>query len=205
MSREIIPAFPNRIEQTKQTGMAILISILRGINVSGKNMIRMVALKKMYENNGFTDVQTYVQSGNVTFRAENSSPEELQQVIENSIKQEFGFDVPVIVLTVEKLQRIIAGNPFSQDPEKDPAFMHVTFLSAPPAWFDPGPILAKKTEGEEIVFSREAVYLYCPGGYGNTKLSNQFLENKLGVKATTRNWKTTNQLVRISLQPANDV
>lgn len=174
--------------------MATYISFLRGINVSGKNMIGMADLKKLFGNLGFTDIQTYVQSGNVIFRAENTDPGKAEKMITEAIRCEFSFEVPVIVLTPAKLERIINGNPFRDDPGKDPSFMHVTFLASAPAAFDPTQILAKKAEGEEIAFSDEAVYLFCPNGYGNTKLSSQFLENKLGVTATTRNWRTTMQL-----------
>jgi uncharacterized protein (DUF1697 family) len=179
--------------------MTTYISILRGINVSGHNIIKMAALKEMYEKLGFSDSTTYVQSGNVVFKSENTDTKKLEQIISHEIENTFGFQVPVIVLTAESLETIIRQNPFVDDNKKEPAFMHVTFLSEPPQAFDRENILSKKAPKEEIFFTENAVYLYCPEGYGQTKLSNTFLEKKLKVGATTRNWKTTTKLLEIAL------
>ncbi|MBS1745691.1 MAG: DUF1697 domain-containing protein [Bacteroidetes bacterium] len=178
--------------------MATYISILRGINVSGKNLIKMDALKKMYEGLHFKNVKTYIQSGNVIFSTQTGEVKKIADKIVKQIKNEFGFDVPVIVLTVDKLREIIQQNPFINDKQKDIACLHVTFLKVAPNEFDKKSIEEKKSEGEEIEFGSDAVYLYCPGGYGQTKLNNNFLENKLKVDATTRNWKTANVLLEMA-------
>ena len=178
--------------------MTIYISILRGINVSGQKLIKMDALRKMYESLGFHNVTTYLQSGNVIFTSNDIELCQLEQRISLQIEKDFGFDVPVIVFTFDKLKYIIENNPFTKEPDKDPASLHVTFLSSKPDNFDPKAIENKKQDGEEISFSDNAVYLYCPNGYGRTKLTNNFLEAKLKVVATTRNLKTTNELLKIS-------
>ena len=177
--------------------MTTYISILRGINVSGKNLIKMDALKKMYENLGFQNIKTYVQSGNVVFKA-TGSEKEIAQTIIDGIKSEFGYDVPVIVLNLDDFKDIIENSPFAKDPSKDPAFLHVTFLADKPGNFDRKAIDEKVGKGEEIHFADNAVYLYCPNGYGVTKLSNTFLESKLKVTATTRNWKSTNAIFNLA-------
>jgi uncharacterized protein (DUF1697 family) len=179
--------------------MATYISILRGINVSGRNIIKMDALRKMYESLGFSGVTTYVQSGNVVFSGRDVETEKLETKITQQIKKDFGFDVPVIVLTTDMLQQIIDNNPFSKDQSKEPTFLHVTFLSSKRKAYDFKVIEEKKQNGEDIAITEQAVYLYCPNGYGNTKLHNTFLETKLKVNATTRNWKTTNELLKIAL------
>jgi uncharacterized protein (DUF1697 family) len=185
----------------KQPGsMTTYISILRGINVSGQKMIRMEALKEAYEKLGFQDVQTYLQSGNVIFRANENETGILEQRITEQVRKEFYFEVPVIVLTTTRLKEIIDINPFISNLELNPSFLHVTFLSKPSADYDPGMILAKRSAGEEIAFTGDAVYLYCPNGYGRTKLHNQFLETRLKVPTTTRNWRTTNELLKIALE-----
>jgi len=178
--------------------MPTYISILRGINVSGQKLIKMDALRKLYENLNFLNVTTYVQSGNVIFTTNDIELHELEQKIYHQIEKEFGFEVPVIVLTVDKLKHIIENNPFLNDPDKDPAYLHVTFLSSKSGNYDMRAIENKKQEGEEVSFSDNAVYLYCPNGYGRTKLTNNFIEAKLKVGATTRNWKTTNELFKIT-------
>ncbi len=173
---------------------------MRGINVSGKKPIKMDALREMYENLGYMDVISYVQSGNIIFSSDEIDPKILEQKISGQIETDFGFEVPVIVLTVDKLKKIIESSPFVNDKNKDPAFLHVTFLASPPTTFDQRVIESKKQNGEEVSFSNTAVYLYCPNGYGRTKLTNNFLEAKLKVGATTRNWKTTRELLRIAEQ-----
>jgi len=180
--------------------MKTYISILRGINVSGQKLIKMDVLRKMVENLGFEKVKTYVQSGNVVFKAEETSFKEMEEKISAQIEKDFGFQVPVIVLDAEKLKQIIESNPFLKDTEKEVNFMHVTFLSNKPNEFDKKSIEDKKQEKEEIRFTDHAVYLYCPNGYGKTKITNNFIETKLKVLATTRNWKTTNELLRIALE-----
>lgn len=178
--------------------MTRYISILRGINVSGHKLIKMDALKSMYENLGFSNVASYVQSGNLVFTEKNTDPNILEQKISDQIKKDFGFDVPVIILTADKLKQIIDNNPFLNDSDKDESFLHITFLSSVPNNNNEFETIEDKAQnGEEIVLSGDVVYLYCPNGYGNTKLSNNFLETKLKVKATTRNWKTTNELYKI--------
>jgi uncharacterized protein (DUF1697 family) len=178
--------------------MTTYISILRGINVSGKNLIKMDALQKMYKELCFDSITTYIQSGNIVFRSVEAKLEKLEKEISSQIKNNFGFDVPVIVLTIDNLQQIIDDNPFSKDQSKDQNFLHITFLSSSPAKYDIKAIEEKRLSGEEIVIIENAVYLYCPNGYGNTKLNNTFLETKLKVRATTRNWKTANKLLQIA-------
>ncbi len=178
--------------------METYIAFLRGINVSGKNIIKMNNLVKMFENLGFEDVKTYVQSGNVVFRFKNDSVEKLQQNIQNRILTDLGFEVPVLVLTFEQLQNIAAENPFASRAGNDISFLHVTFLAGFSKNFEEETIQQKKAKNEEFAITEKAVYLVCSNGYGHTKLNNNFLENKLGVNATTRNWKTTVALLEMA-------
>ena len=180
--------------------MKTYISILRGINVSGHKIIKMEALRTSYENMGFSNVKTYVQSGNVIFSYDDIEINKLEEQIFQQIKKDFGFDVPVIVMSIEKIEEIIKNNPFLKDKSKEESFMHVTFLASKAETNNFNAIEEKKQDNEDIVFSDYAVYLYCPNGYGNTKLNNNFIETKLKVRATTRNWKTTNELFQIAKQ-----
>lgn len=175
--------------------MNTYIAILRGINVSGAKPIKMEELRLTFQKPGFENITTYIQSGNVVFSTTATS--QLAAKIAESIKTDFGFEVPVIVLSCEELKTIIGNNPLN-DGTKDTAFLHVTFLAENPAAFNLSDIEAKKQGNEEIIISGKVVYLYCPHGYGKTKLTNTFLESKLKVTATTRNWKTCGELLRIS-------
>jgi uncharacterized protein (DUF1697 family) len=178
--------------------MKTYISILRGINVSGSKTIKMDELRKTYEKLGFKSVLTYVQSGNVIFTSESSNTKELENQITKEIEKVFGFNVPVIVLEKETLEEIINKNPFSEKKGRNPDYFYVTFLSEEPIEYDSKIIENKKQQDEEIAFSDKAVYIYCPNGYGKTKLNNTFIESKLKVTTTTRNWKTTNELFKIA-------
>lgn len=177
--------------------MNTYIAILRGINVSGTKPIKMEELRLTFQKLGFENITTYIQSGNVVFTSAETATLQLAAKIAESIKTDFGFEVPVMVLSCEELKAIIGNNPLN-DGTKDTAFLHVTFLAENPAAFNHSDIAAKKQGNEEIIISGKVVYLYCPHGYGKTKLTNTFLESKLKVTATTRNWKTCGELLRIS-------
>lgn len=161
-------------------------------------MIKMEALRNLYTAMGFCDINTYLQSGNVTFRALATDEQMLEQTIEQYIKEEFSLDIPVQVMNIEVLKSVIHNNPFLKDNTLDPSFFHVTFLKNLPTLVDNVVIESKKTEQEKIAFSDKVIYLYCPEGYGNTKLNNNFLEKRLKVTATTRNWKTTTALLQLA-------
>lgn len=179
--------------------MQTYISILRGINVSGHRQIKMEVLKALYAACGYNSIVTYIQSGNVIFKAvEEASAEEVAATIEQAVNQSFGFEVPVIVRTLYEMEQVIASNPFIAQKDIDAEKLHVTFLKQPPAPQNIEKLAGIDYAPDVFTFTETGIYLYCPGGYGNTKLSNTFFENKLKVTATTRNWKTVNELVDLA-------
>jgi uncharacterized protein (DUF1697 family) len=111
--------------------MQTYIAMLRGINVSGHKIIKMQQLRACLSSLGFRNVQTYVQSGNVIFEADEDPPARLCEKIEKCILRDFGFPVPVLLKTSQELQRIVQDNPFVKKPGIDPSKLHVTFLSKP--------------------------------------------------------------------------
>ncbi len=177
--------------------MPTCISILRGINVSGHKLIKMNILKEMFERMGFENVKTYIQSGNVVFHCKPTETAMLGNRIADEILSHFGFAVPVIVLEKDELKQVSAQNMFIERGE-DITKLHVTFLSAEPQAGLLEDIDNKDYLPDAFYLSGKAVYLFCPDGYGNTKLSNSFFEKKLKVQATTRNWKTILELVKMS-------
>ncbi len=168
------------------------ISIIRGINVGGKRIIKMDALKKLFAELGCINIQTYIQSGNIIYQSKKIVKE---SKISKAIQSKFGFEVPVINLTSTELESVIALNPFLKDKKKDPSHFHITFLSDQPL---PEKIELLKSQKEELYCINKAVYLYCPNRYSNSKLTNTFIENKLGVTTTTRNWNTCVKLNEMS-------
>ena len=178
--------------------MPTYIAMLRGINVSGHKIIKMEALRASFGALRLSNIQTYVQSGNVVFGAGNGSVAALSKKIEQRILRDFGFSVPVFLRTAKELEEIIERNPFLTDTAIDHSKLHITFLSeaAPKTALEELQPLAEKPE-QFRVMGRE-IYLYCPDGYGRTKLSNTAIERKLSVGATTRNWKTVNTLLAMT-------
>ncbi len=178
--------------------METYISILRGINVGGKRMIKMEALREMFTGGlKFENVRSYIQSGNVLFQSKKSDPQKLAVLIEKTILKSFGFEVPVLVLMMDEMKRVVSNNPFLQDETRHAAHFHVTFLSAAPLSENVEKIKPETFAPDAFRVMDEAVYLYCPNKYSNSKLTNGFLENKLKVTATTRNWKTVLELVEM--------
>ncbi len=178
--------------------MQTYISILRGINVSGHKIIKMDALKKMCADLNFTNVQTYIQSGNIIYQSKLSGTERISNTIKENIKKVFGFEVPVITFTKTELETVINSNPFLKDKSKDPAFFHVTFLSEKPEKINADLLKQADLKNDRYEITDKAIYLYCPDSYSSSKLTNSFIESKLKVNATTRNWKTANELIKIA-------
>ncbi len=178
--------------------MQTYIALLREINVSGQKMIKMADLKTLLEKQSFSNIQTYLQSGNVVFQSSLEDKHEISSIIQSAINQSYGFDVPTLVLTTAELEMIVHQNPFLLKEELSTDYFHVTFLGTHSKDIDEELISAKRSATEQISFSPYAIYLYCPDGYGKTKLHNGFLEKQAKVTATTRNWKTCLQLLERS-------
>jgi uncharacterized protein (DUF1697 family) len=172
------------------------IAILRGINVTGQKMIKMADLKKMFQGLPFENVRTYIQSGNIVFDTKPDEDQKLGNLIQEAILKTFAFIVPVIVLEEKKLLHVQQHNPFLTGRSEDVTKLHVTFLDR-----IPDQALVEKLKDaavflpDEWIIKENVIYLFCPNGYGKTKLNNNYFENKLKITATTRNWKTVNELV----------
>ncbi len=179
--------------------MPTYISLLRGINVTGHRKISMQELRECYASLGFSQVVSYIQSGNVIFTSTDKSTKILQEKIQAGIAKEFGYDdVTVFVFTPKQLQYYIANNPFLKDKTVDVKRLHITFLSKKPLPHFIASLEKYKSEADQFLVQDNIIYLYCPNGYGRTKLSNNFFESKLKLKATTRNWNSANKLLSLA-------
>jgi uncharacterized protein (DUF1697 family) len=177
---------------------ATYIFLIRGINVSGHKIVKMDALRKSFEKMGLQDVRTYVQSGNVVARAPKQTNAALEAKAKKQILKDFGYEVSVIVRSANEIEDMISANPFLKESRLDPRFLHITFLSGAPD--NPGLDLLKKIPGlpDRCHCAGPHVYLYCPGGYGQTKFNNNAVEKALSRNATTRNWNTVSKLREIA-------
>ncbi|MDR3577884.1 MAG: DUF1697 domain-containing protein [Anaerolineaceae bacterium] len=178
--------------------MVAYISMLRGINVGAQKSIRMLELTKLYEGLQLTSVRTYVQSGNVLFDSTELDALKLAAAIEAQIEQIFAFKVSVFIRRPADFQRLIAANPFLGERREDPTKLHITFLYHPAAEAELSRLVRPNSETDEFMAGAQEIYLFCPNGYGRTKLSNTFFEKKLHLPATTRNWNTVLTLYKMA-------
>lgn len=158
----------------------------------------MEDLRKLYSCLGFSNIESYIQSGNVVFQTKEIDNSKLELIITEKIKEVFGFDVPVIVFTIEELKVIINNNPFLIKPEIELTKVHITFLSDKPEKKLIESIDKEKYKPDEFEYKNKAIYLHIPISYGKTKLENNFFEKTLKVKATTRNLRTSNKILEIA-------
>jgi uncharacterized protein (DUF1697 family) len=178
--------------------MAVIISMLRGVNVGGHNKIKMDVLRGLYESLGLRDVQTYVQSGNVVFRAKERNLATLGNKIENAIERSFGFRPVVVLRTPAELRDVIARNPFAKRSGIEPGKLLVTFLASHPAAETLEQVLKIKADPEEIHVDGREVYIYFPNGMGRPKLSWVTVEKKLKTSGTGRNWNSVTKLLEMA-------
>ena len=173
--------------------MMTYVALLRGINVGGRTRVGMDELRRSFLALGHADVTSYLQSGNVVFRSPVEEASRLAGDIERRIARDLGVTVTVLVRTKDDLAHVVANNPFLCR-ETDLAKLHVTFLADAPDHERAARLDTPIGEPDELSLVGREVYLHCPNGYGRTRLNNAYLERRLGVAATTRNWNTITRL-----------
>jgi uncharacterized protein (DUF1697 family) len=179
----------------------VFIALLRGINVGGKNMIKMAELKKALEDAGLGCVQTYIQSGNVLFCSEKDELS-LRNTIENAIQAQFGLSVPVVLRTASQIYTLIANLPFSDNAiaqaqtNTDAEVLYVALLSASPSDERIAQVLRYKNADEQMLVVGRDVYLLLSGSIRHSKLAGHLGE--LDDSATVRNWKTITKLAELA-------
>ncbi|MEM6630882.1 MAG: DUF1697 domain-containing protein [Bacteroidota bacterium] len=174
--------------------MNTYIALLRGINVSGQKKIKMAELRQQLGELGLEGLQTYIQSGNLVFSSVESDSLVLAESIKHKIQEDYGFEVPTQVWGKGLWEQIFTQNPFLPDKSEEIAKLHVTLLAEIPTAEQLSVVSQVHFPPDEFICKDQAIYLYCPNGYGRTKLTNTFWERKLKVAATTRNWKTMTKL-----------
>jgi uncharacterized protein (DUF1697 family) len=179
--------------------MPIYISMLRGINVGGHNRIKMDQLRTSLEALGLAQVKTYIQSGNVVFKAAKISPAALSKKIENQILAQFGFPVSVISRRAEEIAATIENNPLLNQRGIDQEKLHVAFLSDAPAATALRKLADLTLAPDQSRALGKEVYLYFPNGVSNSSLWKHPLDRVLSVVTTTRNWKTVRTLHQMCL------
>lgn len=173
--------------------------LLRGINVSGQKKIVMAELRELLTANGFGQVVTYIQSGNIIVDLE----EEMAQLaIETKVKRlihkNYGFDVDVFARAPAWFKSVAQKNPYLNKPAIDRKQLYLTILDQVPTRENIRRLDDFNTTDDEYVIRESVIYIHYPNGAGKARLTNNLIESKLKVKATSRNWNTTLKLIELS-------
>jgi len=176
-----------------------MISMLRGVNVGGHNMIKMTELSALHETLGFRSVKTYVNSGNVVFATTERDPAKLGKKIEAAIEKEFGFRVDVVLRSGDELRKVIARNPFAKRDNINPGKLLVVFLGSDPGKAARDAVSRIEAPPEELVPIGQEIYIYFPDGQGRTKLKWTHVEKAINkIPWTGRNWNTVMKLAEMA-------
>jgi uncharacterized protein (DUF1697 family) len=178
--------------------MAVIISMLRGVNVGGHNKIKMDALRALYESLKLRDAQTYVQSGNVIFRTDERDMTRLARRIEDGIEKKFGFRPDVILRTTAEMRGVVAKNPFASRRGIEPGKLLVSFLASDPGEEGREKVRQMKCDPEELRIEGREVYIYFPNGMGRSKLPWAGLDKILKTPATGRNSNSVTKMLEMA-------
>lgn len=173
------------------------LALLRGINVSGHNMIKMDALKKMLENMGFQNVETYIQSGNVFVDSEEEHVASVGFKIKQEIAKVFGHDVPVVMVTKSELEMCFINNLYLKEKDCDTKKLYVAFISKELSPLAINDLKISNFKPDEAAIDSSRIYVKYAVGAGKTKLDQKYIEKKLNVVATMRNWNTVTKLLEM--------
>lgn len=174
------------------------LALLRAINVGGHRIIRMADLKKTINSLGFGDVVTHIQSGNVFFNSDISDTQKLEETVQHAIRDDFGFDVTVMVRTPEEMSRAVEKNPFKHLDESSYK-IYVAFLARRPDDRNIVALTSQSSQHESFVVDGGHAFISLDRAFkGKVLFSNNFIEKQLKVRATTRNIKVTRRLAEIS-------
>ena len=177
--------------------MPVMIALLRGINLAGRNRVKMDELRKLCESQKFRNVQTLIQSGNIVFGTEEKDVVKLTKKLEEAIERKFGFHADVVVRTTRELRDAIARSPFASRNGLEPGKLIVTFLACDLAKEKCDGILSIKAGQEEVKFGKRELYIYYPDGMGKSKLVPA-LDRVLERTGTARNWNTVTKLLEMA-------
>ncbi len=178
--------------------MAAIISLLRAVNVTGYNKVKMDALRELYESLGLRGAQTYIQSGNVVFKTDAKDLARLQKRIQDAIEKSYGFRPGVVLRSSAELKDIIRRNPFAKRSGIEPNKLVVSFLTGEPDAESKQKIAQIKVGPEELVLDGRELYIYYAGGIGSSKLTPAVIERALKVSGTARNWNTVTKLLEMA-------
>lgn len=185
----------NKIKDRKTVDVHV--ALLRGINVGGKNRLPMSSLVSIFADAGCQDVRTYIQSGNVVYRAEEDLARRLPATVAKTIADRLGLTVPVITRSIDTLRTIESSNPYISS-GKDLTKLHVAFLAERPDRAKVAELDPDRSTPDEFIVEGSEIFLFCPNGMARTRLTNAYFDSKLKTTSTVRNWKTVLTLLELA-------
>lgn len=172
------------------------VSLLRGINVGGNNIIKMIELKDTVEKAGFTNVVTYIQSGNVIFDSEKKSIEEITKILEDILVRRFDYLISVVVKSQEDLEKILANVPEEWIKDND-LRCYIAFIKTG---------ISKQNFANEVEVKPGVDYIKLGEGvlYMSTKLNGitpsgftRLISKKIYKQITMRNYNTSQKILTL--------
>ena len=175
--------------------MATWIALFRGINVVGNNRLLMKDLVRLLEEEGFTNVRTYIQSGNAVFSTARGTARTLADRIGRAVEARHGFRPKIAILAPRELAQAVAGNPFKAA-TIEPKSLHLFFMAEAPRSPDHAALKRIRVGAEAFEFRGRVFYLHTPHGFPTSKLAAN-AERLIGADATARNWNTVTRLLEM--------
>jgi len=183
---------PSPSKRSSLPRVAVYVAFLRGINLGPTNKISMPELREMAQSLGYTNVATYINSGNLIFTSPKKAAA-LEREIASAISKRFGASIDVAVRTPARLKKILAGNPY---PDGSPSLVTVAFLTKAAPADAKKKVAAMATEAEPFTFAGSEVYVHYSNGQGRSKLAERF-SSVIGVGATVRNINTVTKILAL--------
>ncbi|MBI5852253.1 MAG: DUF1697 domain-containing protein [Planctomycetes bacterium] len=173
------------------------LALLRGINVGGRNALPMAELRALGEELGWSNLRTYIQSGNLVFAAKRSGRDverRLEDELEAGLARRCAWSVPVIVRGASRWTAYVRGNPFAAAAEATPNLVMLGLSKELPSPDAPGVLMDRARDGEQIALVGDALWIHFPGGVARSKLAQALLDRVVGSPVTMRNWNTVRML-----------
>jgi len=179
------------------TSMSRYVALLRGINVGGKNLIKMPALKACFEANGFEDVATYIQSGNVLFSSIGTKAPELTERIEAMLAETFGYEATVVVRSRTQMRAVVGRAPKGFGAEAATYRYDVIFLKEPLTAKAAMPSVPTKPGVDEAHAGTGVLYFSRLVEKATQSRLSRIVASPIYPNVTIRNWNTTTKLERM--------
>ena len=171
-------------------------AFLRGINVGGKNMIKMETLRACFETLGFENVKTYINSGNIVFETAETDDKKLAERIEKAIEKEFGLNIKTMVRSRSEIEEIVKNNPFDGQFENHKN-LHVFFLDEELSDEKRELLLSNNSENETYFVRGREIFCLLRVGVLDSLMGKDYIGKKLKLAATARNWRTVNKILEL--------